>query len=495
MQARSSCRIGAVTSMAEDQTEGMTSGHLPITAFQHLEPTAVMMVDLDCSLVPSTPDGRAWDVGQRDGLLLVRLHGEPLAVVHIDRDLGGVTDEELAAEVWRSAGVEIRRHVERFGCTRIPGASDVLVGGLNSSADACPGGRPAELGASVAVILSTAGRDEQLGRCLRSLLAQRRAKLEVVVVDNRPATGEAWRTVSTIAAGDPRVRYVPEGRVGLSVARNRGVSETDAELVAFTDDDVVVDPFWLEWLLAPFAEPGVTATSGMVLPLELQTGAQKRFERYAGFSKGLERRSYDLRAGRGAERLLYPYWGGVFGGGNSMAFRRAELVAAGGFDPALGAGSPARSGEDTYAFSTAILRGGRIVYEPRALCWHEHRKDGDALRGQVFGYGVGLGAIVTKALTGDPRFYAAAARSVPIALGLRRRKRAIAGEDAAGSAPAVPRDLVRAQLEGMVCGPLRYVEGVVRAHRLGLGDAPTRMRDAHAACKDEGGPDAPGINS
>jgi hypothetical protein len=50
--------------------------------------------------------------------------------------------------------------------------------------------------------------------------------------------------------------------------------------------------------------------------------------------------------------------------------------------------------------STAILRGGRLVYEPRALCWHEHRKDGDALRGQAFGYGVGFSAIVTKALTG-----------------------------------------------------------------------------------------------
>jgi O-antigen biosynthesis protein len=456
--------------MSEDQTAGLTGGYLPITAFQHLEPTGVGVVDLDRSLMPSHPDGRAWGVGQRDGLLLVRLHGEPLAVVHIDRDLGSLTNEELAAEVWRSAGAEIRRHVERFRCTRIPGACNVLVDGLHSSTDACPGGRPAKMGASVAVILPTAGRDEQLGRCLRSLLAQRRAKLEVVVVDNRPATGEAWRTVSTIAAGDPRVRYVPEWRVGSSVARNRGVSEVDAELVAFTDDDTVVDPCWLEWLLAPFAEPGVTATCGMVLPLELETEAQKRFEQYAGFCKGVKRRSYDLRAGRAAGRLLYPFWGGIFGGGNSMAFRRAELVAAGGFDPALGPGSPARGGEDIYAFSTAILRGGRLVYEPRALCWHEHRKAGDTLHEQVFGYGVGLGAIMTKALTSDPRFYAAAARSVPIALGLRRRKRALASESAAGSAAAFPKELVRAEREGMVRGPLRYARSVVRAHRLGLGD-------------------------
>jgi O-antigen biosynthesis protein len=462
--------------MSENQMEGLTSGHLPATAFQHLEPTAVGVVDLDRSIVPSSPDGHAWGVGQRDGLLLVRLHGEPLAVVHVDRDPASVTNEELAAEVWRSASAEIRRHVERFRCTPVPGASDALLDGLHISSDACPGGRPAKPVAAVAVILATAGRSEQLGRCLRSLLAQRRAELEVVVVDNRPAAGETRCTVSTIAADDPRVRYVPERRVGLSVARNRGVAETDAGLVAFIDDDAIADPCWLDWLLAPFAEPGVTATCGMVLPLELQTEAQKRFEQYGGYSKGVQRRSYDLRTGRAATRLLYPFFGNVFGCGSSMAFQREELVAAGGFDPALGAGSPAGGGEDIYALSTAILRGGRLVYEPRSLCWHEHRKDGDALRGQVFGYGVGLGAIMTKALTSDPRFYAAVARSVPIALGSRRRGRASAGEDAmAGSSAAAFREaLLRAHREGIVRGPLRYAEGVVRAHRLGLGDVRSR---------------------
>jgi hypothetical protein len=123
--------------------------------------------------------------------------------------------------------------------------------------------------------------------------------------------------------------------------------------------------------------------------------------------------------------------------------------------------------------STAILRGGRIVYEPRALCWHEHRKDGDALRGQGFGYGVGFSAIVTKALTGDPRFYAAVARSVPIMFGLRRRRRASVGENAttgASVAAAFRKELLRAHREGIVRGPLRYAEGGGRAHTLGLGD-------------------------
>ncbi len=451
-------------------SRALTNGYLPTTAFKHLGPTSIGVVDLERSTVPRSPDGRAWSVDHRDGLALVRLHGDPLGVVHVERDLTAISAEDMAEEIWRSTAEEIRRHVQRFRCTPMPMAPDALLEGQRSPANACSGGSPRRPEATVAVILCTVGQEERLGRCLRSLLTQRRSDLEVVVVDNRPHSGEALHTVKTIAADDARVRYVSEPRVGLSVARNRGIRATEADVVAFTDDDVVVDADWLEWLLSPFAEPGVTAACGMVLPLELESEAQKRFEQYGGFSKGMERRTYDLCSGRAARPLLYPYLGDLFGGGNSMAFRREELLAAGGFDPALGAGSPTGGGEDIYALSTAILQGGRLVYEPRSLCWHEHRKDGEGLRGQVFSYGVGLGAIMTKALTSDPRFYAAAARSLPIALASRRRGGASidgqqANDEDAGASRA---ELLRAHRKGIMHGPLRYAEGVVRARRLGL---------------------------
>jgi O-antigen biosynthesis protein len=428
-------------------------------------------VDLDRLIAPRAPDGRTWGAGQRDGLVLVRLHEEPLAVVHINRDLTDVTESELATAIWRSAGAKVRKHVERFACGHIPSDADALVTELCSASE-CRGGTPPKLDASVAVIISTAGREKQLERCIRSLLAQRQVELEVVVVDNRPAEEATLRTVEAIMAEDTRVRYVPEPRVGLSIARNRGVHETDADLVAFTDDDVVADESWLAWLTSPFVASDVTVACGMVLPLELQTEAQKRFEQYAGFSKGMTRRSYDARSGPAVGRLLYPFVNGSIGVGNNMAFRRAEIIATGGFDPALGAGSAAGSCEETWAFSKAILRGGRIVYEPRALCWHEHRKDGGALRDQVFGYGLGLGAVLTKALVSDPYFYVTAARSLQIALGLRWRTRGKTGvsTEANGSTIGRQEDLLRARREGVVRGPIRYTKGVLRARRLDLGD-------------------------
>jgi GT2 family glycosyltransferase len=456
--------------MSEDQTKKLTSGYLPTTAFQHNDPTAMGVVDLDRSITPGSPDGRGWNPSQRDGLLVVRLHDQPLAVVHIERNLADITDGELASEIWRSAGTEIHRHVERFGCVEMPSDSSALIDGLRSPVTGCPGGKPPRFDTSVAVIISTAGREEQLEHCIRSLLAQRRTELEVVVVDNRPATGRTLRTVEPIMAEDRRVRYVAEPRIGLSVARNRGVSETDAELVAFTDDDVFADECWLEWLIAPFAEPEVAVACGMVLPLELETEAQKRFEQYAGFSKGMERRSYDARSGPISGRLLYPFVNGAIGVGNNMAFRRSEILTTGGFDTALGAGSPAGSCEETWAFSKAILRGGRIVYEPRALCWHEHRKDGDALRDQIFGYGVGLGAVLTKALTHDPYFYVTATRSLRIALALQWRRRFSDSRSPTESDDKTrPDELLRARQDGVIRGPSRYARGVLRTRRLDLG--------------------------
>ena len=457
--------------MSNGPTGELTSGYLPMTAFEHLEPTAVCVVDLEHSIVPRTPDGRPWNRAQRDGLLLIRLHGEPLTVIHTDRHPSALTREELATAVWRSAGQHIHRHIRPRACASVPAGAGALASGLDLTGD-CPDTRPADVRPSAAVILCTAGR-AQLGRCIRSLLAQCHPDLELVVVDNRPASGKARAVVRAIAAEDPRVRYVPEPRPGLSVARNRGVAATRADVVAFTDDDVVVDPHWLDWLLAPFADPNVMASCGMVMPLELQTAAQKRFEQYAGFSKGFTRRAYGLHDGPVPGRLLYPYVNGVVGVGNNMAFRREELVRSGGFDPALGAGSPTGACEETCAFSRTILGGGLIVYEPRALCWHEHRNDEDALREQVFSYGVGLGAALTKALTSDPGFYVTASRSLAIALAEQlRRKRASPSVNGTRRAAAMvrPEELMRARRQGIARGPIRYVAGVARSHRYRLRD-------------------------
>jgi GT2 family glycosyltransferase len=433
----------------------LTRGCLPAKAFEHVEPTAMAVVDLDGELGVRTPEGVELELGHhhRDALLLVRLHEDPVGLIHLAGEQQSLSLDELVQWVWSAAVDEINGHVLRCGCSH--------------ELTSCPSLPPPSPEASVAVVIPTVGRAAQLQRCLRSLLSQRCSEFEAIVVDNRPEEGDARRVVTALAAEDSRIRYVAEPREGSSVARNRGVSETHADLVAFADDDVVLDPRWLDSLVSSFSDPSVTASSGMVLPLELETEAQKVLEQYGGFSKGVNRQVFDLQQGRAEAPLFYPFFGDVFGSGGSMAFRRVNFVAAGGFDPALGGGSPARSGEDIYAFSTAILHGGRIVYEPRALCWHEHRRDGAALRDQIFDYGAGLGAILTKAATSQLRFYPAAARAVPLVAQMTWRRRS-SRNGASESVTAFPSDLIPAQRAGMLRGPQLYVDGVRRARKLGL---------------------------
>jgi GT2 family glycosyltransferase len=446
--------------MTSHRPLGLTDGYLPEAAFLHLEPTAVGFVDLEQPLEVRHAAPPSAHTRYRDALLLVRLHEQPIVIAHVAEPLDAIGSEALAASIWRQAGGHVRAHRARFGCLEPPTASRDLLGGLGDRAGVCPGARPANAGASVTIVVPTGGRTQALERCLRSLSGLHFERFDVVVVDNQPHLPGTEAVVEAYA-GVLRVRYVAEPRPGSSVARNRGLAEATTEFVAFADDDVVVDPGWLGWMLHPFAEPAVTAVTGMILPLELETEAQKRLEQYAGFSKGLVGRSYDLGVHRADDRVLYPYWGGMFGSGASMAFRTTELAAAGGLDPALGAGSPARSGADIAVLSAAILRGGQVAYEPRAVCWHEHIRDAAALRRQLFNYGVGFAAIMAKYLTSDPRFIGAFARSIPLALDRRR---------AGGSAPRtlLPRELAHAEHQGMLRGPWLYARSRRWARRLKL---------------------------
>ena len=55
-----------------------------------------------------------------------------------------------------------------------------------------------------------------------------------------------------------------------------------------TDDDVTMPPDWLEKLVAPFVNPDTMAVTGNILPLELETAAQRLFEAYGGLGRGFE---------------------------------------------------------------------------------------------------------------------------------------------------------------------------------------------------------------
>ena len=109
---------------------------------------------------------------------------------------------------------------------------------------------PAKAGISASVVICTRDRPEELRQCLSSLPRQTHPPREIIVVDNA-SRDQRTRDVA-LAAG---VTYVREDRPGLDIARNAGALRATGDIVAYTDDDVLLHPRWLEQLICAFDSP------------------------------------------------------------------------------------------------------------------------------------------------------------------------------------------------------------------------------------------------
>ncbi len=413
------------------------------------------VVELELTRPLPTID-RGEDGRYRETLILVRVHTVPVALARIELPPSALEPAALAAAIWREAGAPIAAHLRDEG---VEVAEPLGPAGIAAATTpACLREREQLLRDApyLSVLVPSRERPERLGRCLDSILACHypAESFEIVVVDNRPQTDGTRRLVEQYAAATGRVRYAREDVSGSASARNHGLEVARGEIVAMTDDDVIVDAHWLAEVATAFARtPQAACVSGLLLPLELETQAQVWFEEYGGFSRGFERRCYDLAEHRPPDDPLYPYAAGVFGTGNNFSFRRAALLEIGAFDPALGNGTPALGGVDSEMLLRTILEGQMVVYEPRALVWHAHRPDYDGLRRQVYAYGVGLVAYQLKTLLHDPRHGLEIARRLPAALRFAFRSDSAKN---AGKRSTYPRELTQLERRGMRYGPRAY---------------------------------------
>jgi len=389
-------------------------------------------------------------------ILLVRLHGHPLGTVEMELGEDGLIAATCAQQIWSSLNKEINDHLRRDGLMEITGLDEAGISGKGTPLcieERCQ----AATSPFVSVIVATRDRPESLEPCLDLLLRLDYPDYEVVLVDNAPSTDATANFVRQRYDNESRLRYVREERPGLSWARNRGLLEARGEIIAYTDDDVRVDPGWLTGLVNGFSvAEKVVCVTGLTLPAELETPAQAWFEEYSGFGKGFVRQIYDrdkhLPANR-MHRLMYPYAVSALGGGHNMAFKAAFLTEIGGFDPALGAGTPTHGGEDFLAFYQVIKRGYRLVYEPNAIAFHVHRREYDSLKKQIHGYGVGLTALMTKYICDDPGNVIDIILRLPSALlYLTARITSKNNKEVAN----YPREMAWLELLGAMYGPVAY---------------------------------------
>ena len=390
-----------------------------------------------------------------DAWLLVRLFTEPLGPLTVDLPPDGLPAAALAAAVEEHYGRAVRERIARAGGDpRQP-----LTHGVTVPAEPPFLSRRRavlESAPPITAVVCTRNRPAQLTACLDSLLAQAYPRFRVLVVDNAPDDDATARVVRAAAERGP-VDYLAAPVPGLSNARNVAVAATPGEILAWLDDDTVADRHWLAEVARALDEhPMADVVCGTVVPAELETQAQLWFERFGGHSKG--RGFTPAVFTRDTVNPLYPLPN--FGTGANMTFRPRVVARLGGFDPALGAGTPALASEDTHMFMRVLRAGGTIVYQPSALVRHHHRRELDGLRAQLVGYGTGLTAAYTALVLRQPTVLFGLLRLVPTALGDLVRPDSVRNETLG---PDFPPELMSANRRGMLRGPRAYLAGRRRA--------------------------------
>jgi GT2 family glycosyltransferase len=306
----------------------------------------------------------------------------------------------------------------------------------------------------ISVVVCTRDRPDNLAEALKGLICLDYPHFELLIVDNNPTSG---LTPPVVDAIDTPIRLVEAHGQGLAIARNVAVRNANADVIAFTDDDVVVDSQWLKNLARGFAlDDRVACVCGMVPSAELDTPAQSYFDRRVGWARNCEPQLFDLAYPPKHDRL-FPFRVAQFGTGANFAVRRQVLINLGGFDEGMGIGSPSGGGEDIDIFVRVLLEGHQLVREPSAVVWHRHRRSADELELQIHNYGLGLGAWIAK-LASQPRTFWMAIRRLRPAVKHLRGITVVDQSDTVANDPRLVA-LDRRELNGVLAGPMALIRG------------------------------------
>jgi GT2 family glycosyltransferase len=249
--------------------------------------------------------------------------------------------------------------------------------------------------ATLTVIVCSFNGERKIGTCLDALAAQTVSEaLRVIVVDD----GSKDRTAAV--ARDHGVEVISHPRnLGLSAARNTGLEQVTTAYVAFTDDDCLPEPHWVERLQFAWtmASSEVTAIGGLVVPHDVRSFNQRYLAANNPLvpiplglteSTGFVRRASLYLRHQNQLRDLHNEAPVASLVGANMSFRVTALREIGGFDAARTFG-----GDESYVCHQLRERYGEETVHcvPSVLVAHDYGTSfRDTLR-RSFAYGTGLG--------------------------------------------------------------------------------------------------------
>lgn len=222
-------------------------------------------------------------------------------------------------------------------------------------------GKPA-----ISAVVCTYDRYDLLAEAIASLQAQTLSpeRFDIIIVDNGPNAEQSEERRATYES-IPNLRWFWESTPGLSNARNRGVAESEADLIAFLDDDALAAPDWLEATLRAFDElpPTDGVLGGRILP-------RWTVPRPGWLSDGL---LIYLSVIDWPGDIARPIADNEWIAGANIIFRRSLLNDLGGFDVNLGRTGGAQillGNEEKEMIERCRVAGSRCIYDPRVVVQH-----------------------------------------------------------------------------------------------------------------------------
>jgi glycosyltransferase involved in cell wall biosynthesis len=320
-----------------------------------------------------------------------------------------------------------------------------------------------EVSPPISVIICVRYPSTQLQACLNALLQIDYPNLEVIVVDNTSPSEKAAEWVNQLP-----IRYIYEENPGLGCARNRGIAEARYDIVAFIDDDMVVDRCWLAAIAQTFADPEVMAVTGLAAPAQLTTDAQYLYEFfYGGMVQKLQpqkiRKDF-LAINRLSHWQPVPEKDllrmGESVGATNIAFRRSIFSKIGGFSPVLGINAASHDSNELELLHRLVTQGHTLAYDPAMVVWHTTPPLMSALRQTLYHKNCSLGAfLLTCVLSGRVSWLSLGRFWVRTWLISQIGRRFL-------RPGKLPRSLVLFELLGMMMSPWVYMMGHFRARKV-----------------------------
>lgn len=226
----------------------------------------------------------------------------------------------------------------------------------------------------ISVIIATKNRPLSLSQSVESIFNNTYRNIEVLIIDQSTLK----RTGSAVSRdSNKNIIYIPHNRVGKAAALNEGVSRAKGTVVAFTDDDCVLDKKWLSTIEKTFKQnKKIDGVFGKTL--SYKPGINKKKFCPSTFNKNV--RSIITTPCFHAKHI---------GFGNNMAIRTSIFKKLGGFKPWLGPGSIGSNAEDAEMALRMLTYGYKILYNPDLIVYHNRWLDENELRKQQLSYTCG----------------------------------------------------------------------------------------------------------